>query len=284
MKGVWEVAVPKKDVTEPLGPGWERSMLNIPSPGTIASYRKGLYHVHETTTEWRVHLDRRDPKVHPVWHLIDDAPLLLMIGGTFRALFMDVRARNTKEELDEQKTTWRMLLLLGFALTVTGIFIGLDPFAFFEGIVLIVIPLVVVAAGVSILIRGSLFGRRSRATWSRILLGVGIIAIGASLMLLPGELTAGLIFLLLASWTFSSGIVSIKRLSRGRGGVPEGFFRILGIGILSLLLAGAILFAPDAMITILVEIVAFIIILLGIVLIGDGLFLKRRMQRGGAGA
>ncbi|HEU17517.1 MAG TPA: hypothetical protein ENO06_02160, partial [Methanolinea sp.] len=70
-------------------------MLNIPSPGTIASYRKGLYHVHETTTEWRVHLDRRDPKVHPVWHLIDDAPLLLMIGGTFRALFMDVRARNT---------------------------------------------------------------------------------------------------------------------------------------------------------------------------------------------
>ena len=265
-------------MTEPLGPGWERSTINVPSPGTIASYRRGVFHAHETDTEWRVHLDRYDPKVHPVWHLIDDAPLLLMIGGTFRALLMDVRNRNTKETLDEQKTTWKMLLLMGFAMTATGIFIGLDPFAFFEGIVLFLIPLIVVAVGISIIFRGSLFGRRSTATWSRIFLGLGIIAIGVSLILLPSELMAGFIFLILALWTFSSGIVSIKRLSRGRSGVPEGFSKILAIGILSFLLAGATLVAPDAVITILVGIVAVIIILLGLLLIGDGLSLRRRMK------
>jgi hypothetical protein len=56
--GVWEVAVPKDSVTEPLDSGWEKSKINVPSPGTIDSYRKGQYHVHETATEWRVHLDR----------------------------------------------------------------------------------------------------------------------------------------------------------------------------------------------------------------------------------
>ena len=35
------------------------------------------------SAEWRVHLDRYDPKVHPLLHLVDDAPLLLMISDTF---------------------------------------------------------------------------------------------------------------------------------------------------------------------------------------------------------
>ena len=265
-------------MTEPLDAGWERSAINVPSPGTIASYRKGQFHAHETETEWRVHLDRHDPKVHPVWHLIDDAPLLLMIAGTFRALLMDVRTHNTKETLDEQNTTWRMLFLMGFAMMATGIFIGLDPYAFFEGIVLFLIPLIVVAVGASIIFRGSFFGRRSAATWSRIFLGLGVIAIGATLLILPSDLMAGFILLILALWTFSSGIVSVKRLSRGRSGVPEGFFKILAVGILSLILAGAILVAPDAVITILVGIVAIIVILLGLLLIGDSLSLRKRMK------
>jgi hypothetical protein len=62
--GVWEVVVPNDSVTEPLDSGWEKEKINVASPGTIVSYRKGQYHVHETTTEWRVHLDRHDPKLH----------------------------------------------------------------------------------------------------------------------------------------------------------------------------------------------------------------------------
>jgi hypothetical protein len=53
-EGVWEVVVPKDTVTEPPDTGWKKSGINVPSPGTLASYRKGRYHVHETKTEWRV--------------------------------------------------------------------------------------------------------------------------------------------------------------------------------------------------------------------------------------
>ncbi|MDD4255122.1 MAG: hypothetical protein PHP59_07065 [Methanofollis sp.] len=63
--GVWEVAVPKEAVTDALDGGWKQSPINVPSPGTLANYRKGNYHLHETATEWRVHHDRYDPKKHP---------------------------------------------------------------------------------------------------------------------------------------------------------------------------------------------------------------------------
>ncbi len=41
-QGVWEVIVLKEDVTEPLGQDWVKSQFNLPSPGTIASYRKRI--------------------------------------------------------------------------------------------------------------------------------------------------------------------------------------------------------------------------------------------------
>ena len=97
-EGVWEVIVPKESVTEPLDPSWVKSRINVPSPGTRASYRKGQYHAHEQQTEWHVHLDNYDPKVHPVLHLIDDAPLLLMIGDTVVTLIAGTRKKTGKEE------------------------------------------------------------------------------------------------------------------------------------------------------------------------------------------
>ena len=57
-EGIWEVTIPRTLVTEPFGSGWVRSRINIPTPGTIDSYRNGQYHLHETSTEFRVHLDR----------------------------------------------------------------------------------------------------------------------------------------------------------------------------------------------------------------------------------
>lgn len=263
---------------DPPGPGWERSALNIPAPGTIASYRKGLYHAHETESEWRIHLDRHDPKTHPIWHLIDDAPLLLMIGATFKALLTDARSRDIKARLDEQKATWRTLALFGLALLASGLFIGLDPLAFFEGVVVFLIPLVVVMAGACIILRGYRSEGWGALTWNMIVLGLAIIFIGTALVFLPNDVMAGFIFLILALWTFSSGIVILKRVSHGRSGVSEGFFKILAIGILSLLLAVAIFLAPETVVAILVELVAIIVILLGIVLIGNGLSLKRRMM------
>ena len=97
--------VPKESVTEPLDAGWVKSPINVPTPGTIASYRKGQFHVHEQQAEWHVHLDNHDPKVHPYLHLIDDAPLLLMIGDTVITLIAGTRKKtgNEKEILEDQK-------------------------------------------------------------------------------------------------------------------------------------------------------------------------------------
>ena len=103
--GVWEVEIPKEDVTEPLSDDWKKSPINVPTPGTIASYRNGQYHVHETKTEWMVHLDRYDPKLHPVLHLMDDAPLFLMISETLVMLSSEARGKSTNIEskLKEQE-------------------------------------------------------------------------------------------------------------------------------------------------------------------------------------
>jgi len=80
-QGVWEVVVPKQEVTEPLDESWKKSEINVPSPEMVASYRKGQYHTHETKEEWKTHMDRYDPETSPGMHLVDDAPLVLMLWG-----------------------------------------------------------------------------------------------------------------------------------------------------------------------------------------------------------
>jgi hypothetical protein len=159
-EGDWEVVVPKESVTGPSD-GWEKPGINVPSPGTIASYRKGQYHVHETKTEWRVHLDRYDPKTHPLLHLVDDAPLLLMIGGTFLTLIMETRSTkddDTSRILEEQKAGWQVLVMIGISLMFVGFLIIADPLVTFKGIIHIVIPVLVTGLGIVIIRRGLSFG------------------------------------------------------------------------------------------------------------------------------
>ncbi len=143
--GVWEVVVPKESVTEPLDTGWVKSPINVPTPGTIASYRKGQYHVHEQQTEWHVHLDNHDPKVHPYLHLVDDAPLLLMIGDTVVTLIAGTRKKtgNEKEILEDQKRSWKEQVLVGVLLMLVGVFIASNPMLAFEGIMLLLVPLAI---------------------------------------------------------------------------------------------------------------------------------------------
>jgi len=277
-QGIWEVEIAKASITEPLDDGWEKSSINVPSPGTIASYRKGVYHAHETATEWRVHLDHYDPRIHPVRHLIDDAPLILMIGDTFKTLLMNTRARNTAEMLREQKTTWRMLVVLGVSLVLVALFIGLDPFGFFEEVILFLLPLMVTSLGMYMIWEGLGIRHPGALSGRGIILGIGIMAIGIFMFYLPTKVMAGIILLILALWSFSSGIVSIKRVAKGRLAVPEGFLKILALGLLSLSMAIAIFLAPQAVLVILIDVMAVIAFLLGLLLIGDGLSLRRRMK------
>jgi hypothetical protein len=153
-EGVWEVSVEKTSVTEPLGPAWKRSGLNIPTPGTVASYRNGQYHAHETRDEWKVHLDRYDPDIHPLLHLVDDAPLLLMIAGTVGMLIHHASIHpgdDTQRIVKEQQVSWQRQVLIGLASLIVGMDIISDPMSYFSGITRILIPLFLAGLGVVVL-------------------------------------------------------------------------------------------------------------------------------------
>jgi uncharacterized membrane protein HdeD (DUF308 family) len=280
-QGVWEVVVPKESVTEPLDPDWEKSSVNVPSPGTIASYRKGQYHVHETTEEWRVHLDRYDPKDHPLLHLVDDAPLLLMIGGTVVALAQDTRkgkVRDTNTILEEQNRSWQLQVLIGVALLLVGVYIIANPLSFYQGLIHLAIPLLIIALGIMLVTRGATFRPPALISGYYLVLGILVVTIGIISFYLPIAVWSTVILGIVTLWGFGSAYMALRRVAHGRGAVPEGFFKWLLIGIFSLLLAVLILVMPYHTVALLTIIIGALGLLLGITLVVNGVRLRQRMH------
>lgn len=279
-QGVWEVVIPKKSVTEPLDPGWQPSSLNIPSPGTVASYRKGQYHVHETAAEWRVHLDNHDPVTHPFLHLVDDAPLLLMIGDTFVTLVAGTRKRTGDGEtiLEGQERAWHEQVIVGVILLLAGIFIILNPLLTFSSITLYIIPLAIVGLGCYTTWKGlekSPLPPRSRDSLFR---GIGIIFFGFVAFLLPLKVWVVGILGTLAVWMFASAVVLLCRAGKGRAAIPEGFIGRVCIALISLLLAGLIVIIPKGMLQLFMVLLGVFTHLLGLMLTVNGIRLWRRMK------
>lgn len=280
--GVWEVEVPKFSVTEPLGPAWIRSAINVPTPGTIASYRKGRYHVHETATEWKVHLDRYDPAVHPLMHLVDDAPLIFMIVATFVALVDNVWRKDTADTravLEEQTTAWQMLVLFGLAGMAAGASVVLRPIAAFSAIIHILLPLVLLVLGVLIAGKGVGFAPVRIVSGRRLLAGTAVVFVGAISYALPVRVWGVIIFVLIGIWGLGSAVMTFRRVSRGRTAVPEGFSTWCAIGGLSLLLALCIVMAPVASAALLTVVLGAITFLAGLTLAVNGLRLRGRTRR-----
>ena len=279
--GVWEVEIPKVTVTEPLDQGWEISRINVPSPGTIASYRKGQYHVHETATEWRVHLDNHDPKRHPILHLIDDAPLLLMIGDTFGTLIASTRKKTGDEAkiLEEQSKAWKDQVLIGLFIILVGIFVITNPLLTFKGITRLFVPLVIIGLGM-FTIRKSVRVQPLRINEDAGLYrGIIISIAGIIAFYLP--LTLWIVGLLgiLAVWMLATAIVLLGRARKGRSAIPEGFVSRIVIAILSLCLVGLIFTYPIEIVELLMIVLGVIGLLVGIMLFVNGVRLKRRMER-----
>lgn len=279
--GVWEVEIPKESVTEPLDQGWEVSRINIPSPGTIASYRKGQYHVHETDTEWRVHLDNHDPKRHPILHLIDDAPLLLMIGDTFGTLIASTRNKTGEEAkiLEEQSKAWKDQVLIGLFIILVGIFVITNPLLTFKGITRLFVPLVIVGLGIFTIMK-SVRVQPFRIIEDAVLYrGIIISIAGIIAFYLP--LTLWIVGLLgiLAVWMLATAIVLLGRARKGRSAIPEGFVSRIVIAILSLCLVGLIFTYPIEIVELLMIVLGVIGLLVGIMLFVNGVRLKRRMER-----
>ncbi len=280
-EGIWEITIPKSSVTEPLGPGWERSLLNIPSPGTLASYRKGHYHIHEKQTAFSVHLDRYDPKTHPFLHLVDDAPLLLMIADTFTALVASARKSaeiKTGLLLKEQKRTWQILIMVGFALFLVATWIILNPLLTFGGILRIMVPLLIMVLGIIISRKGISPDFTGIVSRGSLFIGVSVFLMGIVSFYLPLDIFVQIVLLVLSFWAFGSAWMSFSQVARGKDSVPEGFYRRLMTGIFSLLLALLILLIPDAMVALLMEIFGILVLLLGIVLCAGGWRLRVKMN------
>lgn len=280
-QGVWEVAVSKEAVTKPLDDAWKRSRINIPSPGTLTSYRKGNYHLHETATEWRVHYDRYDPACHPLLHLIDDAPLILMIGETFLALVTDARAaRNgetTRLVLEGQRRTWQFMVLAGCAVILAAIAVLGRPIPLFAAAVSLIVPLLIAGLGLLIVGDGISLHPPAVASMGSVFLGLCVVAMAVSSASLPVALWTMIIFVVLAVWMCASAFVSFRCVYRERRAVPEGVFKRLGLGVLSLALGSFLVLAPQAFLTLMLDLLALILVALGLVFIENGAELRRRM-------
>ena len=281
-EGIWEVVIPKGEVTEPPDTGWLKSAINVPSPGTIASYRKGRFHVHETKTEWRVHLDRYDPRKNPVMHLVDDAPLLLMISDTFMTLVMDTRRTEIKKTADALKTQrfiWQEQVLFGFVLGLVGLFIINNPMNFFRSLFEQILPLVIICLAVIFLVRP--FRTRLPEKYRAVDLscGIGIFCAGIFAWYLPLAMWVVSILVILALWMIASAGILLKRVAKGRHAVPEGFYSRMAIGVISLVLAVLLFVSPAGILKFLVEILGAVTLLLGITLCINGLRLRKWMKQ-----
>ena len=155
-QGVFQVVVPKSAV-ERLGPDWKRSAINVPSPDTIASYRKGQYHAHETESEYRVHMDRYDPEKNPIMHLVDDAPLALMLHETMETVFVtgkDATRRDPLQRLADQHMTWKFRMGLGLVLVAIGVTLLLTAFYGTPSFFAVTLPALVLILGLIAITKG----------------------------------------------------------------------------------------------------------------------------------
>jgi uncharacterized membrane protein HdeD (DUF308 family) len=278
--GVWEVIIPKDSVTEPLDDGWVKSPINVPSPGTIASYRKGRYHAHEQATEWHVHLDNQDPKIHPYLHLVNDAPLLLMIGDTLGTLIAGTRNKTGDEKkiLEGQNQAWQEQALIGILLMLVGVYIISNPLRFFQGIILYLVPLALVGLGIFTLVKGIQFKPFKVHPGGIAVRGIGILIAGIIAFLLPINLWIIVILGILGLWMFASAVMLLWRARKGRAAIPEGFFSRVIIAIVSLILVVLIFVNPKGILQLLMIIVGVVALLLGLMLLVNGIRLRKRMQ------
>lgn len=283
-QGVWEVVIPKDLVTEPPDTGWEKSAINVPSPGTLASYRKARFHVHETKTEWRVHLDRYDPNVNPLLHLVDDAPLLLMISDTFMTLIMNTRRseiRNTANILKTQRFIWQEQVVSGMILGLVGLFILKNPLTVFKSIFELAIPLAITCLALVILVRAVRARELEDFRAREIVRGLCIFCAGIFADILPLALWVIFILAVLAAWMIASAVMLLRRVVRGRSAVPEGFYSRMAIGIISLAMTVLLVTSPAGILGLLVEILGAITVLLGITVCTNGLRLRNAMKKTG---
>jgi uncharacterized membrane protein HdeD (DUF308 family) len=275
-QGVWEVVVPKEEVTEPVEGLWKKSPVNVPTPETIASYRNGQYHAHETEQDYRVHVDRYDPEKNPVMHLVDDAPLALMIFETLETLTVstgDVKREDPVARIVNLRLSGGMRIALGALVFGIGFVLLLLAVGTTVLLFEVVVPALVVLAGIVLLSNGIRLRVRGEHAKKDVVRGLALIA-GAVMLYLFWAFYVVLLLLILAAWFLSSAAVTLGRVVRTRGKLSQGFAFTLGLGVVSLLFGYWAFADPARLLKILVLVLGVITILAGIFLVTDGYGLR----------
>lgn len=284
-QGIWEVIIPKEELSAPLGPEWKKSPINVPTHGTIASFRNGQYHLHETDDSFRIHLDRYDPEKNPFLHLIDDAPLVLMIYETMATLYLtgkDAKRKNRPALLSDLRMTYRIRFLIGMVLIAISGILLLISLNMREVFFSVVLPSLVSLVGIITLLNGVFMNNRKEQSFHDVGNGFLILFAGVC-MFLFWELYLTIILLILAIWLLSSAYVSLIRIIREKRQVTQGFGLTLGMGLGSLLLGLHAVSAPGILIEILEALLALLVFLIGAVFLIDGYGLmnaERLMKKG----
>jgi uncharacterized membrane protein HdeD (DUF308 family) len=278
-QGIWEVTILKSEVINGPGVEWEKSLINIPSPGVVASYRKGQYHLHETKTHWKIHLDRFDPKVHPILHLIDDAPLFLMIAETFITIFSftkDTLQYGPDHRIFSQTATWHQLILFGMVSIIIGAGFALSPDIAFAEITDILIPAGVFILGLFSVLNG-FFSSDKTEKKSGVMQGICLCIVSGVFFYIPQLFWSVFILILLGLWMFSSAGLILFRVFHGKTAGPEGFYSRSIIGVISLIFGLLIFIIPIGVIRIFLIMLGLIIIAFGLSGIIAGLRLRSKM-------
>lgn len=277
--GTREVEVPKSQVSDALEVDWKLSKINIPSSEMIASYRKGRLHVHEFEKEYRVHLDKYDPEKHPALHLIDDAPLVLMIWGTLSALSAESKETaqgRTDKRIANLKGTYWTKFLLGCLIAVVGVMLMLSPLQYAKVFVSVLLPLAVVGLGL-FLIYQAVRKRNEGKSAMRIVIGAAVLVLGLSLFFL-WEYLVIIILIALTLWFLGSAVFSIRSAMTKGGLSHEGVIPKLILGLVSLILGIALFFEPQAVVAVLFFAFGLIGLLIGVLLILSGIALRKVSQ------
>ena len=85
-------------------------------------------------------------------------------------------------------------------------------------------------------------------------------------------------------WFFSSAAVTLLRVVRERGNLPNGFWYTLGLGVSSLVLGVLAVILPEGLVDLLVFLLAGIVLMAGAFLVLDAYGMRnasRLMEEGG---
>ncbi|MCU0861319.1 MAG: DUF308 domain-containing protein [Methanomassiliicoccales archaeon] len=213
-------------------------------------------------------MDLYDPEHHPVMHLVDDAPLLLMLSGSVESLWVD--AKNTRKMdyaqlMHEQKVAWQLILLAGICLLVLGGLILAKLFYVFSYLLEYGLPLAIIGFAIFIIFQGIRTRPLNAVAKKNVIVGAIFIALGLLAFAFPA-FTIILLIMLIAIWPISSAVVSLKRVRQGKLATPDGFTKRLAIGVGSLILAVLAIFFPVDITLLILIVVAGIVIFIGVIL------------------